>query len=161
MKKKTHISWKYQEKHITPWWYILCMVIIVSLLSYEIHLAFHNKMYTSTTMGILLVCGLWTLFSLSQGKIGINTTHTIYAGNAHIDSSYVTKAFIVTPSMKSAALGRQSDPLAYMYHKSWIKSMVLLILDDPRDPTPYWIISSRNPEKFLAALPSHVEIIQV
>ena len=33
-----------------------------------------------------------------------------------------------------------------------VKSMVLLVLDDPDDPTPYWLISTRHPEKVLAAL---------
>ena len=30
--------------------------------------------------------------------------------------------------------------------------MVLVVLDDPEDPTPYWLVSSRRPEKVLAAL---------
>jgi hypothetical protein len=30
--------------------------------------------------------------------------------------------------------------------------MVLLILDDPDDPTPYWLVSCRHPERVLAAL---------
>jgi hypothetical protein len=30
--------------------------------------------------------------------------------------------------------------------------MVLVVLDDADDPTPYWLISSRRPELLLAAL---------
>jgi hypothetical protein len=26
------------------------------------------------------------------------------------------------------------------------------VLDDPDDPTPYWLISSRHPDRLLAAL---------
>ena len=37
-------------------------------------------------------------------------------------------------------------------HHAWIKTMVLLVLDDPDDPTPYWLVSTRHPEKVLAAL---------
>jgi hypothetical protein len=29
---------------------------------------------------------------------------------------------------------------------------VLLVLDDPDDPTPYWLVSSRHPDRVLAAL---------
>jgi hypothetical protein len=32
--------------------------------------------------------------------------------------------------------------------------MVLLVLDDPDDPTPYWLISCRHPARLLAALGS-------
>jgi hypothetical protein len=30
--------------------------------------------------------------------------------------------------------------------------MVLLVLDDPDDPTPYWLVSTRRPTAVLAAL---------
>jgi hypothetical protein len=30
--------------------------------------------------------------------------------------------------------------------------MVLLVLDDPEDPTPYWLVSTKHPDKVLAAL---------
>jgi hypothetical protein len=30
--------------------------------------------------------------------------------------------------------------------------MVLVVLDDPDDPTPYWLVSSRHPERVLSAL---------
>ena len=30
--------------------------------------------------------------------------------------------------------------------------VVLLVLDDPDDPTPYWMVSTRHPDRVLAAL---------
>jgi hypothetical protein len=30
--------------------------------------------------------------------------------------------------------------------------MILLVLDDPDDPTPYWLVSCRRPDRVLAAL---------
>ena len=48
-------------------------------------------------------------------------------------------------SAKSAALGRQLDPAAYVVHRAWVGPMVLLVLDDPDDPTPYWLVSCRRP----------------
>jgi hypothetical protein len=32
--------------------------------------------------------------------------------------------------------------------------MVLVVLDDPEDPTPYWLVSCRRPDRVLAALRS-------
>jgi hypothetical protein len=32
--------------------------------------------------------------------------------------------------------------------------MVLVVLDDADDPTPYWLVSSRHPEQVLSALRS-------
>ena len=46
------------------------------------------------------------------------------------------------------------DPAAFVLHRTWVGPMVLVVLDDPDDPTPYWLISSRDPEKLIAALRS-------
>jgi hypothetical protein len=32
--------------------------------------------------------------------------------------------------------------------------MMLVVLDDPDDPTPYWLVSSRHPDRVLSALRS-------
>jgi hypothetical protein len=32
--------------------------------------------------------------------------------------------------------------------------MALVVLDDPDDPTPYWLVSARHPDRLLAALHS-------
>ncbi|MGV9482476.1 DUF3093 family protein, partial [Gordonia aichiensis] len=66
--------------------------------------------------------------------------------------SFVARAAAVAPTAKSAALGRQLDPAAYVQHRAWIGPMALLVLDDPDDPTPYWLISTRRPDRVLAAL---------
>ena len=60
----------------------------------------------------------------------------------------------VPRSAKSAALGRQLDPAAFVLHRNWVGPMVLLVLDDPDDPTPYWLASSRHPDRVLSALRS-------
>jgi hypothetical protein len=32
--------------------------------------------------------------------------------------------------------------------------MALVVLEDPDDPTPYWLVSCRHPDRLLAALRS-------
>ncbi|PRC43403.1 DUF3093 domain-containing protein, partial [Mycobacterium sp. ITM-2017-0098] len=75
-----------------------------------------------------------------------------WVGNAHLPMSVVARTAEVPRSAKSAALGRQLDPAAYVVHRGWIGPMVLLVLEDPDDPTPYWLISAKHPDKVLAAL---------
>jgi hypothetical protein len=64
----------------------------------------------------------------------------------------ITRSAEIPQSAKSAALGRQLDPAAYVVHRGWVGPMVLVVLDDPDDPTPYWLISCRHPQRVLAAL---------
>ena len=76
----------------------------------------------------------------------------LWAGAAHLPVSVISRSAEVPKSAKSAALGRQLDPAAYVVHRAWVGPMVLLVLDDPDDPTPYWLVSCRHPDRVLSAL---------
>jgi hypothetical protein len=78
----------------------------------------------------------------------------LWVGAAHLPVGVISRSAEVPRSAKSAALGRQLDPAAYVVHRAWIGPMVLLVLDDPDDPTPYWLVSCRRPDRVLAALRS-------
>lgn len=76
----------------------------------------------------------------------------LWVGAAHLPVSAISRSAEVPRSAKSAALGRQLDPAAYVVHRAWVGPMALLVLDDPDDPTPYWLVSCRHPDRVLAAL---------
>ena len=78
----------------------------------------------------------------------------LWVGDAHLPVSVISRSAEVPRSAKSAALGRQLDPAAYVVHRAWVGPMVLLVLDDPDDPTPYWLVSCRRPDRVLSALRS-------
>jgi len=91
------------------------------------------------------------------GRIEIQVTAgdgdvQLWAGEAHLPVTVIARSAEVPRSAKSAALGRQLDPAAYVLHRAWIGPMILLVLDDPDDPTPYWLVSCRHPERVLSAL---------
>jgi Protein of unknown function (DUF3093) len=76
----------------------------------------------------------------------------LWVGAAHLPVGVISRSAEVPRSAKSAALGRQLDPAAYVVHRAWVGPMVLLVLDDADDPTPYWLVSCRKPDRVLAAL---------
>jgi hypothetical protein len=53
---------------------------------------------------------------------------------------------------KREALGIGSNPLAFVIQRPWIGPAVQVLLDDPADPTPYWLISTRHPIELATAL---------
>lgn len=85
---------------------------------------------------------------------GTGSDVELRAGQAHLPMSVVRRSAEIPRSAKSAALGRQLDPAAYVLHRGWVGPMVLVVLDDPEDPTPYWLVSCRRPDRVLAALQS-------
>jgi len=48
--------------------------------------------------------------------------------------------------------GWKGDPAAFVSIRPWIGPGVQIWLDDPEDPTPYWVVSSRDPARVLAVL---------
>lgn len=76
----------------------------------------------------------------------------LWAGEAHLPVTVISRTAEVPRTAKSAALGRQLDPAAFVLHRGWIGPMVLAVLEDPDDPTPYWMVSCRHPDRVLSAL---------
>ena len=96
---------------------------------------------------------LW-LSRVEVQVVGTDGDVELWAGQAHLPASVVARTAAIPRSAKSAALGRQLDPAAFVLHRTWVGPLVLVVLEDPDDPTPYWLVSSRNPEKLIAALRS-------
>ena len=42
--------------------------------------------------------------------------------------------------------------MAFVAIRPWIGPGVQIILDDPDDPTPYWVVSTRHPRRLMAAM---------
>jgi hypothetical protein len=106
-------------------------------------------MMALVAIGVLLWLG-----RIEVRVVGTESDVELWAGQAHLPASVITRSAVVQPSAKSAGLGRQLDPAAFVLHRNWIGPMVLVVLNDPDDPTPYWMVSCRHPERVLAALQS-------
>lgn len=48
--------------------------------------------------------------------------------------------------------GPASDPAAYHLIRGWIPGGILAEVVDPADPTPYWFVASRHPDRLAAAI---------
>ncbi|MET8775159.1 DUF3093 domain-containing protein [Nocardia sp. NPDC050713] len=145
----------YVERLWVPLWWWPVGFGIAGLLAAEIHMGAPG-IRAWLPYVLLFPVAAWVLVWLSRHKLAVNAdasgTPELRVDRAHLPVNFVSRAAVVAPSAKSAALGRQLDPAAYVQHRPWIGPMVLLVLDDPDDPTPYWLISTRRPEKVLAAL---------
>jgi hypothetical protein len=49
-------------------------------------------------------------------------------------------------------LGPELDPAAHLVHRAWVGPVVRIEVTDPDDDTPYWIVSTRDPDALVAAL---------
>ncbi len=143
---------RYSERLTAPWWWWLAGAALTLVLGYEIQLAAYRQSWSVVAYPLLGALIAWGIWSMGRTHIRIDADGAVHAHKAVLPAEVISRGAAIGPSQRSAAMGRQLDPAAFLIHRSWIKSMVLLVLDDPDDPTPYWLVSTRHPEKILEAL---------
>jgi len=91
----------------------------------------------------LAVAGLWWL-----GRIKVQVRDgELWVDDAHLPVKFISDVIPLDRDDRRLLLGPGADPLAFVVQRPWIKGTVQIVLNDPDDPTPYWVISTRSPER--------------
>ena len=80
------------------------------------------------------------------------TETSLRVGKAVIDRTHLGAASAFSGSFAIEQRGIKLDARAWMMFTGWVDAVVRLEITDPQDPTPYWLISTRHPKAFVAAL---------
>jgi hypothetical protein len=146
---------RYRERLWVSWWWwppglglAALMAATVTQAAPELPVWLPYAVLTAVAAVVLLWLGRFEVRVVGTGPDDTE----LWVGDAHLPVSVISRMAEVPASAKSAALGRQLDPAAYVVHRPWVGPMVLVVLDDPDDPTPYWLVSTRHPDRVLAAL---------
>jgi hypothetical protein len=151
---------RYRERLRAPWWFWPPALGLAALIAAEVNMGVAGlpdwvpyAVLLPVAAAVLTWMGRMEIRVVTDGA-SANPSVELCAGDAHLPVSVISRSAEVPRSAKSAALGRQLDPAAYVVHRAWVGPMVLIVLDDPDDPTPYWLVSCRHPDRVLAALRS-------
>ncbi len=140
-----------------PWWWWPLGFALAALIAVEVNMGVPS-LPRWLPFAALFVVAAGALLWLGRIEVRVITGDSggveLWAGEAHLPVSVISRSADIPRSAKSAALGRQFDPAAYVVHRGWVGPMVLVVLDDEEDPTPYWLVSTRHPERVLSALRS-------
>jgi hypothetical protein len=75
----------------------------------------------------------------------------VQAGRARIDHSLLGTLEVFRKEDARAQRGVSLDARAWLVITPWIDPVLKITVIDDQDPTPYWLVSCKNPEKFQAA----------
>jgi hypothetical protein len=90
---------------------------------------------------------LWT------GRIRVAVTDGEFrVDDARLPVAVIADVVALDAAGKREALGVGAHPLAFVIQRPWVGPAVQVLLDDPADPTPYWVISTRRPVELATAL---------
>jgi hypothetical protein len=139
----------YRERLTIPWWWWPLALPLAALTGAPVATAVPTPVLVVLALPVVVVAGgLWWL-----GRIPVTVTgDELQVDDARLPLRYVADAIPLDASGRQELLGPSADPLAFVIQRPWIPGAVQVLLDDPDDPTPYWVISSRRPEELAAAL---------
>ncbi|MFN2517663.1 MAG: DUF3093 domain-containing protein [Jatrophihabitantaceae bacterium] len=143
---------RYREPLRAPWWWYPVALTIAAILAAEFHIA-RLALTDWIPYGILLPLSVVIVWWLGHSALEVADGELRIRG-AHLPLRYVSGAVALDGPTLRRVVGREGDPAAFVSIRPWIGPGVQFWVDDPEDPTPYWIVSSRRPQQVVELLRS-------
>ena len=143
---------QYAERLWVPlrWWVQGTMLVASAWLAVAV--ATPPEVAAAVALGVLaLVVSALVTYGSARVSVGGGE---LRAGQAHIDTHLLGGAEPLDAEATRRVAGREADARAYLLLRPYLRRSVRVWVADPDDPTPYWLISSRHPERLVAALRS-------
>ncbi|MHA6668017.1 DUF3093 domain-containing protein [Homoserinimonas sp. A447] len=131
----------------SPWIYLsLGLVIPASIL---VFMPINPVVGVLTGAGLYLGCaGLLT----ATAPTLLVTDHQLVAGRASLPLSLVGEATGFEGAEATLERGQRLDARAWLLIRGWVGPVVKIVVSDESDPTPYWLVSTRDPRAFISAI---------
>jgi hypothetical protein len=140
----------YQERLHVPlrWWVQATMFLATFWLALIVALPGWMAWVASAA----LLAGVYGIFTwLGSAQVEVRDG-MLRAGPARIPLARIGAAEALDKEATRRVHGVEADARAFLVTRPYISRAVKVVLEDPDDPTPYWLISSRHPRQLAAAL---------
>lgn len=137
-----------EETHWPTWLWLFLLFLAASLA-----LAFWAALGLrwGAISGLLQLLGLIILSQRSALLLEV-TQSELRVGSAHIDRQFLGVVEPLSADEMRKWRGPLSDPAGFMALRFWISTGVKIEINDPLDPAPYWLVSSKKAQPLVAAL---------
>ncbi|GAA3724250.1 DUF3093 domain-containing protein [Plantactinospora mayteni] len=140
----------YAERLTLPWWLWLAGTAAAGLLATELWLG-STGVRSWLPFVLLLPLAVAGLGWLGRIRIAVRDGELL-VDDARLPVRFVADAIPLDAEGRREVLGVGADPLAFVVQRPWVPGAVQVVLDDPADPTPYWVVSSRHPVRLAEAI---------
>jgi hypothetical protein len=140
----------YRERWVPPphWW--LGALALAGLVAAELHSGAPG-LRAVVPYAVLLPLTVVLLAVGSRGSITVEGG-VLHVPGARIPIARLDHGVVLDPEAFRQQTGPMADPNAFVVSRPWLRTAVRLMLDDPADPTPYWVVGTRRPQELLDAL---------
>ena len=140
----------YDERLHVPlrWWALLTMFLATVLLAF---LVATPPWVAFAVSGTLTALAAAVYVSYGAARVSVHDG-TFRAGRAQIPVALLGAAVALDAVASRRLAGVDADARAFLLLRPYVKRSVQVPVEDPADPAPYWMISTRHPDELAAAL---------
>ncbi len=145
---QTRLMQKYQER-LTPSLWAFGAATVLAPMGALVLAPFDSTLglIAGTALALVVIIAMATF----APKVSVQGT-VLRAGRAHIDAAWLGAPEQLTGEEARNARGVGLDHRAWHLVRSGIDGAVRVPITDPADPAPYWLISTRTPDRLAAAI---------
>ena len=131
----------YRERVHAPVW----LWLVGTALTASLGVAYGYRLGTPAGLVTLAVSqALLTWWLVATAPLVVVDDRVFRAGRARLPLRYVGRIAPLDTAQSRDARGRLADPAAYLCLRSWSSRTVLVEVEDPDDPHPYWLVTTRH-----------------
>jgi hypothetical protein len=138
------------ERLTLPWWAWPAGLALAGLLAAELWMG-ASGVRAWLPFVVLIPAALAGLTWLGRIRIAVRDGE-LRVDDARLPVRYVADVIPLDAAGRREVLGVGADPLAFVVQRPWIGGAVQVVLDDPADPTPFWVVSTRHPVELATAV---------
>jgi hypothetical protein len=105
---------------------------------------------TLVTLALSTIALIWISISMTS-EITFDG-EVLRIDKANIEVKYLGKVTVLDKTAMRLLRTRDADPAAFLAIKFWEPRGLRIDLSDPRDKTPYWLVTSKRGEEIAALL---------
>jgi hypothetical protein len=144
------VSTSYDERLGVPlrWWALATMFLATVLLAFLVA----TPVWVAV-LGTAVLTGLTVVLFAGYGSARISVHEGLLrAGRAQVPLSALGEPVALDAAQTRRLAGVEADARAYLLLRPYLARSVQVPVEDPADPAPYWLLSSRHPARLAAAL---------
>ena len=140
----------YDERLAVPlrWWALATMFLASVLVAFLVATPLWLALVVA---GVFTVAAVALLVTYGSARISVREG-VLRAGRARIGTDHLGPATSLDPTSTRRLAGPEADARAFLLLRPYVGRAVRIDIADAHDPTPSWLLSSRHPDRLVAAL---------
>ena len=137
----------FQERMRWPFTVWCIYLALCATISFSIWAALGNFAAAVATLLQISLIAFWSVRNTLVITIQVEPNRVIlHVDRAQLPLNYIKDVTVLDSPQMSLIRTRDAIPSAHLALRYWVKTGIKIDVMDPRDPTPYWLISTKKGE---------------